>query len=212
MEILIKEEIAEGLRLHRLKLQGDAAGVLLNWSGKNLDRADLRDADLCGAILRDADLRDADLCGANLDRADLCGANLYRADLRDADLCGVNLCRANLCRADLCGANLRGANLRGADLYRADLRDAIMNWQSHALISHLLFREAANDIEKRMVAGLISVSVDWCWDKFLTVEHNLREWALDELAKHVKLGDGAPEIILNRKTSPVPETASKTGS
>ncbi|EBK4121946.1 pentapeptide repeat-containing protein, partial [Salmonella enterica] len=39
-------------------------------------RADLRDADLCGADLRDADLRDADLCGADLRDADLCGANL----------------------------------------------------------------------------------------------------------------------------------------
>ncbi|EJF1826064.1 pentapeptide repeat-containing protein, partial [Salmonella enterica subsp. enterica serovar Matopeni] len=29
-------------------------------------RANLRDADLCGADLRDADLRDADLCGADL--------------------------------------------------------------------------------------------------------------------------------------------------
>ncbi|EBX0621950.1 pentapeptide repeat-containing protein, partial [Salmonella enterica subsp. enterica serovar Bareilly] len=35
-------------------------------------RANLRDADLCGADLRDANLRDADLCGANLRDANLC--------------------------------------------------------------------------------------------------------------------------------------------
>ncbi|EIC6176701.1 pentapeptide repeat-containing protein [Salmonella enterica] len=68
---------------------------------ENGSRADLRDADLCGADLRGADLRDANLCGA-----DLRGANL-----RDADLRGANLCDADLCGANLCGANLRGANL-----------------------------------------------------------------------------------------------------
>ncbi|ACF16667.1 Conserved hypothetical protein [Salmonella phage epsilon34] len=59
-------------------------------------RAYLRDADLCGADLRDADLR---------------GANLRGADLRDADLRGANLRDADLCDADLCGANLRDAYL-----------------------------------------------------------------------------------------------------
>ncbi|EBG2634326.1 TPA: pentapeptide repeat-containing protein [Salmonella enterica subsp. enterica] len=81
-------------------------------------RADLRDADLCGANLRGAYLRDADLCGANLRGANLCGANLRGAYLRDADLCGANLRGANLC-----GAYLRDANLRGANLCDADLPD-----------------------------------------------------------------------------------------
>ncbi|EAS2177181.1 pentapeptide repeat-containing protein [Salmonella enterica] len=69
-------------------------------------RANLRDANLCGADLCDANLRDANLCGA-----DLCGA-----DLRGANLCGADLRGANLRGADLCGANLRGANLCDADL------------------------------------------------------------------------------------------------
>ncbi|EMG9447761.1 pentapeptide repeat-containing protein [Salmonella enterica] len=86
-------------------------------------RANLRDADLYGADLRDANLRDANLRGA-----DLCGANLRDANLRGADLCGANLRGAdlrgaNLYGADLCGANLRGADLRGANLYGADLPD-----------------------------------------------------------------------------------------
>ncbi|EAQ1554697.1 pentapeptide repeat-containing protein [Salmonella enterica] len=81
-------------------------------------RANLCDANLCGADLRGADLCDANLCGADLCGADLCDANLCGADLRGADLCD-----ANLCGADLCGANLRGADLYGADLYGADLPD-----------------------------------------------------------------------------------------
>ena len=51
--------------------------------------ADLRDANLSGADLRDADLRDANLSGANLRDADLSGADLSGADLSDADLSGA---------------------------------------------------------------------------------------------------------------------------
>ncbi|MFK3182588.1 pentapeptide repeat-containing protein [Salmonella enterica subsp. enterica serovar Weltevreden] len=92
-------------------------------------RAYLRDADLCGADLRDADLRGADLCGADLRDADLRGANLRGANLRDADLCGADLRDAYLCGAylrdaDLCGADLRGANL--CDAYLPDLTFVIL--------------------------------------------------------------------------------------
>ncbi|HIA4658010.1 TPA: pentapeptide repeat-containing protein [Salmonella enterica] len=76
-------------------------------------RADLRDANLCGADLRGADLRDADLFGADL----------RGADLRDADLFGADLCGADLRGADLRGADLRDADLCGADLRGADLPD-----------------------------------------------------------------------------------------
>ncbi|EIX9819559.1 pentapeptide repeat-containing protein [Salmonella enterica] len=82
-------------------------------------RANLCDANLCGA-----DLRGANLCDANLRGADLRGANLCDANLCGANLCGANLCDANLCDTNLCDANLCDTNLRGADLYGADLRDA----------------------------------------------------------------------------------------
>ncbi|TSF54285.1 pentapeptide repeat-containing protein [Salmonella enterica subsp. enterica serovar Typhimurium] len=74
-------------------------------------RANLCDANLCGADLRGANLCDANLCGANL-----CDANLCDTNLRGADLCDANLCGADLRGADLCGANLCGADLYGADL------------------------------------------------------------------------------------------------
>ena len=44
-------------------------------------RANLREADLYGADLREANLREADLYGANLYGANLREANLYGADL-----------------------------------------------------------------------------------------------------------------------------------
>ncbi|EGG2519693.1 pentapeptide repeat-containing protein [Salmonella enterica] len=109
-----------------------------NLCGADLRGANLCDANLCGADLRGANLCDANLCGADLRGANLCDANLRGADLRGANLCDANLCGANLCDANLCGANLCDANLcdtnlcdanlcdtnlRGADLYGADLPD-----------------------------------------------------------------------------------------
>ncbi|EAP5746237.1 pentapeptide repeat-containing protein [Salmonella enterica] len=99
-----------------------------NLCDANLCGADLRGANLCDANLRGADLRGANLCDANLRGADLrganlCDANLCGANLCDANLCGANLCDANLCDTNLCDANLCDTNLRGADLYGADLPD-----------------------------------------------------------------------------------------
>ena len=149
-------------------------------SGADLRGADLRGADLRGADLRGAYLRDADLSGA-----DLRGAYLRGADLRGADLRG----------AYLSGAYLRDADLSGADLRGADLRDAEMNWMDHYLISELLFRAAKDDIGKRKLAGLVRISTEWCWDKFLGMDEPLRDWALAELRKAVRDGDCAPEVL-----------------
>ncbi|EBD3326977.1 pentapeptide repeat-containing protein [Salmonella enterica] len=104
------------------------SGSRANLCDANLCGADLRGANLCDANLRGADLRganlcDANLCGADLRGANLCDANLRGADLRGADLRGANLCDANLCDTNLCDANLCDTNLRGADLYGADLPD-----------------------------------------------------------------------------------------
>ncbi|EHZ2267172.1 pentapeptide repeat-containing protein [Salmonella enterica] len=102
------------------------SGSRANLCDANLCGADLRGANLCGADLRGANLCDANLCDANLCDTNLCdanlcdtnlrGADLYGADLRDANLCGANLCDTNLRGADLYGADLRDANLCGADL------------------------------------------------------------------------------------------------
>ncbi|EAZ8440069.1 pentapeptide repeat-containing protein [Salmonella enterica] len=104
------------------------SGSRANLCDANLCGADLRGANLCDANLCGADLRGANLCDTNLRGADLCDANLCDTNLRGADLCDANLCGANLCDANLCDTNLRGAdlygaNLCGADLYGADLPD-----------------------------------------------------------------------------------------
>ena len=91
-----------------------------------LEGADLKYANLDGAILAGADLKRAylsfgKLAGADLRNADLEGAILRAADLAEAMLInarldGVKLLDANLQSANLHGASLRGANLAGADL------------------------------------------------------------------------------------------------
>lgn len=90
----------------------------------------LREINLAGAAFgNNCDLERADLRGADLTEASLQGAHLERALLSnarlvDADLSGARLTNAVLANANLRGANLEGAVLDGANLAWADLRDA----------------------------------------------------------------------------------------
>lgn len=86
-----EQELKQILESHGKWLRGEEGGK----------RANLRGADLRGAVLY----------GANLRRADLCGANLYKADMREADLGEAKLCGIGLYRPALYGANLLGAKL-----------------------------------------------------------------------------------------------------
>jgi hypothetical protein len=92
--------ISETLRLHKLWLAGDPAGVRAILSG-----ADLSGANLSGANLSGANLRFADLSSANLSSADLSSADLHFADLSGANLRFADLSSANLSSADLSSAN-----------------------------------------------------------------------------------------------------------
>ena len=181
------------------------------------DGADLRNADLHNANLSDANLSCADLHNANLSDANLSGADLSCADLRNADLSDANLSGANLSGADLRCANLSCANLSCADLRCADLScadlsyadlsdanlsganlsGAILNWNSHELLSKILFNASGNDSQKRMLAGLILVSKDWCWNTFtsLTISKTKRNWVLKTLASAIVENDNHPSIL-----------------
>jgi len=129
--------------------------------GADLRGANLRGANLRGAYLEGAYLEGADLEGANLRGAYLEGADLEGTYLRGADLRGANLEGANLEGANLRGANLRGANLRGADLEKCKTPPT----ESHEFISEILFRNSEN-IKHRQWAGLVKISLDWCWNDF----------------------------------------------
>ena len=124
------KQLTEILRLHKLWLIGDPAGVRANLSYANLRSADLRSADLRSADLRSAnlrsvDLRSADLSSANLSYADLSSADLSYADLRSADLRSADLRYADLSSADL-SSDVRIVSVSGIGTvrrmttYRAD--------------------------------------------------------------------------------------------
>ena len=130
-----KEELRKILDAH-IKWYLDDGGERADLSGAdlsdaNLNRAYLREADLHDANLRGAKLSNADLWAADLHDANLRGADLLRANLRDADMHGADLreakwrgadlSSANLCGADMCDTYLCGANLRGANLYYAKI-------------------------------------------------------------------------------------------
>lgn len=85
-----------------------------NCPGCNLEKSDLRQADLVAANLKGANLQKADLSRANLRRANLEGANLSGAMLLSTNLPGANLKGANLTDADFTGANLTKADFTGA--------------------------------------------------------------------------------------------------
>lgn len=71
------------------------------WS--ELERVDLRGADLLDLRIPRLCLAHSNLEGANLQGADLTGATLSDVNFRDADLRGANLTRADLTGSDLTG-------------------------------------------------------------------------------------------------------------
>jgi uncharacterized protein YjbI with pentapeptide repeats len=95
------------------------------FDGLNLQKRDLRYANLYGAVLPKADLRHAQLQGAILLKAKLQGVVGWdKTQLQGANLGGTQLQSAGLIEADMQGADLRGAGLQGADLSWAKLQSA----------------------------------------------------------------------------------------
>ena len=119
-----------------------------------------------------ANLRDADLRGANLRNADLSGANLRGANLRNADLRDADLSGANLRGADLSDAHLRDANLHSADLSDAHLRDANLRdaknidkiaWNARTAFYPLQCPETGSFIGYKKASGYI-IELEICAD------------------------------------------------
>ena len=157
----------------------------------NLHNADLCDADLRNAGLREADLCDADLRGANLREVDLRGGNLRDADLREADLRGANLRGANLCEADLrwahlCDADLHNADLRGADLrevdlHGADLRRADLDFSSWPLWCGSRGVKTDDRLVAQLIWHVTRLDVSGCSGGVQEAVENIRSMAIADL-------------------------------
>jgi hypothetical protein len=142
------------------------------------------------------------LCAADLRYSYLSSADLRSADLRYSDLRSAYLRYSYLRSADLRSADLRYSDLRSADLRSADLRYAKVQWNSHAMIAEILRQAAGDSVGRRKIAGLILVSPDWCWGKWLRLRNSRHfDWAFDTLAAFVQDGDGAPEALVQRAAS-----------
>jgi uncharacterized protein YjbI with pentapeptide repeats len=89
----------------------------VDWSGCNLNSANLSAADLNGANLSADFLNGASLSGADLTGADLSHSALAAANLTNANLTNANLASARMNRTTLTGANLSGAVLATSQLY-----------------------------------------------------------------------------------------------
>jgi len=96
-----------------------ASLFVTNISGANLSEANLSEANLNVARLSSTNLSRAILNGATLNVA-----NLVRADLSAAQLIGASLIRSELVRCELSKANFSGANLTEADLREVKLTQA----------------------------------------------------------------------------------------
>ena len=172
-------------------IDADLEGLMLNRSF--LAHADLRGARVIGTDLSGTYLRKADLRGADLRRSQLVQAFLREIDLRQTDLR-----EAELTRADLRGARIVGADLRGTIITGARLAGAICDWRWSVIPAELL-RQYSGSLgeESRLVIDLAFFEDRraWGWLKLLSGYGNRANWALAVLAKSVRDGDNAPQLL-----------------
>jgi uncharacterized protein YjbI with pentapeptide repeats len=119
---LTRKDLREILENHALWLDSlGEAGIRADFSGKNIEFAELVDARLPDALLHKAILK-----GADLTLADLRGATLVQANLAEASLLGTQLQQANLQAANMQGATgLLSPQLAGTNLFGAVLPESI---------------------------------------------------------------------------------------
>ena len=151
------------------------------------------------AARQNANLRGSNLSGSDLRYSNLRHSNLSYSNLRYSDLRHSNLRDSNLRHSNLRHSNLSDSDLSHSNLSYSDLHDITVNWNSHELLAEILRQKAGENTAKRKIAGLVLVSHDWCWDKFLRLRDPTKLWALGVLRRYVKEGDGAPEILRKQK-------------
>ncbi len=183
----------------------------LEWAarrGMGLADTDLAGTDLRGAFLPGSDLRGAGLAGADLSggylrradlrRAGLRGARLAHAFLGAADLRGADLREADLSRADLPGTNLVGADLRGTILTGARLDGTLCDWRWSTIPAELLRQRLSPMADGSPLVVALAFHDDpapWSWLKLIGRYGRLADGALLILARWVRDGDNAPDLL-----------------
>ncbi|WDM14992.1 pentapeptide repeat-containing protein [Streptomyces lavenduligriseus] len=108
----------------------------------NLNRTDLRGAELYNHSLSNVEMREARLDDAQLFRVDLSGAELQESSFAGADFCWADLSIASLAGANLQNARLHGARLEYATLWKVDFTGADM---AEACLKEANLKEAKLD-------------------------------------------------------------------
>jgi hypothetical protein len=108
----------------------------VNWDNCRKEQAQLAEADLTGAKLRNTRFIAVNLQAAILDNSDLAYANLLQANLGYASLKQASLKGSNLKFADLSSANLTQSDLSYADLSSAQIAGAVF---SDAILSNTIW-------------------------------------------------------------------------
>lgn len=121
------EAVLSALQERLAHQDGSLEGV--DWSGINLQRAQmaawqLKQASFAGAQLPSAYFAYSQLAGADFSAANLRDAHFREARLAGADFAGADLRNVNFARADLRAADLRAADIRGINLWQAELGGA----------------------------------------------------------------------------------------
>lgn len=131
-EVMSKENLIKLLRENITEFNNfrqENPEILINLQkadirGANMAGANLKDANLMGANLRSANLKNALLTNANLRGAKLIQAKLNRAELENSDLTEADLRNAELWHTNLTGAKLKESILKDAVLFNANLASA----------------------------------------------------------------------------------------
>src|SRR5579864_183093 len=128
---LTRKDLQEAVENHGVWLDSyGEAGTRAEFSGKNLEYADLVDTRLPDAFLHKTNLK-----GADLTLTDLRGATLVQANLAEATLLGTQLQQSNLQAADMHGATgLLSAQLAGTNLFGAVLPESISPFEGLKLV------------------------------------------------------------------------------
>ena len=140
---LTRKDLQEAVESHGVWLDSfGEAGIRADFSGKNLEYADLVDTRLPDAFLHKTNLK-----GVDLTLTDLRGATLVQANLVEATLLGTQLQQSNLQAADMHGATgLLSSQLAGTNLFGAILPDSISPFEGLKLVREVAKQSRMADV------------------------------------------------------------------
>gem|GEM_PF-456429 len=125
------------------KLDGWTPGDTILIQAADLEGVDLRYARAGAAFFGNANLRGANLDGAVLSSSNFAGSDLSNASLRGASLANIRLGGATLLGATLDSSDVRGADLQSVNLIGASLLD-IRGWREIRSVTGANLRSVRN--------------------------------------------------------------------